>query len=140
MEQREVKIEWLYSMELEVIINYDEQADHPDTEIDVISETSTYKMDTPSKLRKALMRNQLDGDSEMDSDLFSSYSLQSLADNGYKDEETSESLMEDVGSQTTEDSEDIRNREIDSIQEELEQEAPPLYASQTAPAYEADEA
>ena len=85
-------------------------------------------MDTPSKLRKALMRNQLDGDSEMDSDLFSSYSLQSLADNGYKDEETSESLMEDT------------EPSIVPSEDQLEQEAPPLYASQTAPAYEAEEA
>jgi len=106
--------------ELEMINDDVEEEKAEPTEIDIDSESSTYEMDSPSKLRKAMMRNQLENDEDNDSDLFSSYSLQSLADNDFREEEDADSMSE-VGS-------------------ELEMEAPPLGLSETAPAYEADEA
>ena len=81
--------------ELEMIDDEVEEEKAEPTEIDIDSDTSTYDIDSPSKLRKALMRTQLEDDEENDSDLFSSYSLQSLADNDFVEEEDADSLNEE---------------------------------------------
>ena len=89
--------------ELEMIDDEVEESKNEPMEIDIDSDTSTYRMDSPSKLRKALMRTQLENDEENDSDLFSSYSLQSLADNDFVDEEDADSLSQEPSETTNED-------------------------------------
>jgi len=113
--------------EVETIKDNVEEEKADPTEIDIDTDTSTYDMDSPSKLRTALMRNELSDDEDLDAELFASYSLQSLADNEFKEEIEALSLMGEDGL------DDIDNYEN---KEELEYEAPPLGVSQTAPSAE----
>ncbi len=106
----------------------EEEKEEP-TEIDVDSDTSTYEIDSPSKLRKALMRTQLEDDEENDSDLFSSYSLQSLADNDFVDEEDADSLSQEPSETSSTTNEDIYD--ADDVNQ-LEAEYPPYENAQVA--------
>jgi len=112
--------------EVETIKDNVEEEKNEDTKIDIDTDTSTYDLDSPTKLRTALMRNELSDDEDLDMELFSSYSLQSLADNEFKEEIQALSLMGDDGL------DDIDNYEN---KEELEMEGVPLSQSTTAPAY-----